>query len=152
MVRSDFLHNVKGKSLILLAVLCCMPMTADAANGIGDPKVQRTAMFGFATSFKDSVVCLTEIQTLDSAWIEPSHKFLMDRSLYSLQLQMYLESKGYKNAICTVFFDKDQRKLARTWRKMRRRYHKGFREFRYKLISAGEFSFHAEEYRPVIIE
>jgi len=113
--------------------------------------MQRVAMFGYAISFKDSVVCQTDIQTIDSAWIEPAHKFLVDRSLYSLQLQMYMEQQGHKNAVCTIFFDKNPRKLQRMWRKVHKRSQK-MDGLRYQALPVSAFRLKAEEYRPVIIE
>ena len=146
------------KTRLLLIALCSMlPLIASAATKEKKTKVveeavmQRVGILGFAVSFKDSVVCLTEVQVLDSAYIEPAHGFLQDRSLYSLQLQMHLERAGYKNAICTVFFDKKPHKLQRTLRKIRKKYS---RDASFHLIELPlkEFRFKAEEYRPVMIE
>ena len=147
---------------LMLAFCCLLPLATVTAQTdkapkkaaqkvVKEPVMQRVGMFGFAVSFKDSVVCLTEIQTLDSAYIEPAHGFLHDRSLYSLQLQMYLESLGYKNAVCTVLFDKKPHKLNRVMRKVRKKFERDA-SFRIKEVPVSEFRFKAEEYRPVILE
>lgn len=148
---------------LMLAFCCLLPLATVTAQTDKAPKkaaqkkvekepvMQRVGMFGFAVSFKDSVVCLTEIQTLDSTYIEPAHGFLHDRSLYSLQLQMYLESLGYKNAICTVLFDKKPHKLNRVMRKVRKKFERDA-SFRIKEVPVSEFRFKAEEYRPVVLE
>ncbi len=146
--------DIKSKIGLLIG---CLLITFTAAKAAGDdnaknqPKVTSVSMFGYATSFSDSIVCVTEIQPVDSVWLEPAHKFLMDRSLYSLQLQVYLEQQGYKNTICTIFYDKNPRKLQRVCRKVQKRARKA-EGMRYIDLPASEFRFKAEEYRPVIIE
>ncbi len=115
------------------------------------PRMQRVYMFGFAASFTDSICCLTDIQRIDSAWIEPTHKFLVDRSLYSLQLQNHMESvEGCKNAISSVFFTLKPNKLQRMWRKMRKRYERA-EGLRFSVLPENRFRFAAEEYREIII-
>ena len=143
-------------------VLCSLlPLVAEAApkdknpkaaqKVVKEPVMQRVGMLGFAVSFKDSVVCLTDIQTLDSTYVEPAHGFLHDRSLYSLQLQMHLEKAGYRNAVCTVLFDKKPHRLNRAVRKIRKKFERDA-SFRIKEVPVSEFRFKAEEYRPVILE
>lgn len=141
--------------LMMVALFCVWPLSARAAGEKETtqkkPVMKSVAMFGYAVSFKDSVVCLTEIQTIDSAWIEPAHNFLLDRSLYSLQLQMYMEQQGHKNAICTIFYDKNPRKLQRMWRKVYKRSQKQD-GLRYQELPVSAFRLKAEEYRPIIME
>ena len=142
------------KIRLLLIVLCGLvplAVAADEKDAGKEPKVQRVAMFGCAISFTDSVVCMTDIQTIDSAWIEPAHKFLLDRSLYSLQLQIYMEQQGHKNAICTIFYNKNPRKLQRMWQKVYKRILKQD-GLRYQELPVSAFRFKAEEYRPIIME
>lgn len=142
----------------LAAVLLCATLTAAAATNndkkvkvTEEPKMQRVYMLGFAISFKDSVACVTEIQPIDSAYLDAAHHFLLDRSLYSLQLQIHMERAGYKNAICNVFFDKKPMKLQRVLRKIHKRYERDA-SFHLKDLPVGEFRFKAEEYRPVLTE
>lgn len=133
----------------LLIALLCIVLSASAAR---KPEMTRIYMFGFAASFVDSVAYQTDIQQIDSAWIEPVHKFLVDRSLYSLQLQYYLESaEGRKNTICTVFFDKNPRKLQKRWSKVNRRYEK-VDDIRLMSLPAERFKFKAEEWKQITIE
>ncbi len=137
------------KSCGLLIALLCIVLSASAAK---KPEMTRIYMFGFAASFVDSVAYQTDIQQIDSAWIEPVHKFLVDRSLYSLQLQYYLESaEGRKNTICTVFFDKNPRKLQKRWSKVNRRYNK-VDDIRLMSLPAERFKFKAEEWKQITIE
>lgn len=121
------------------------------AQGAKEPKMKRLYMFGFAASFTDSVAYQTEIQRIDSAWID-EHKFLVDRSLYSLQLQYHLEGVEKKrNTTCTVFFNTNLRRLERKWRRVHRRYEK-VEGMHLTTLPREKFFFAAEEYRPIIIE
>ena len=107
-------------------------------------------MFGVGISFTDSVVYETEIQVLDSVWVNPDHNFLEDRSLYSLQLQYFMEHQGVKNAVCTVLFNKKESSLKSKWEKIRKR-HTQSEAQRFKIVPLTEFRFQPEEYRPIII-
>lgn len=71
---------------------------------------------------------------------------LMDRALYSLQLQYHVESTyGVNNNTCAVFFAKSQRKAERLWNKLRRRYSKD-QNVKFRELSATDFRFKAENY------
>lgn len=115
------------------------------------PEMRRVYIFGFAASFTDSTACQTVVQTIDSAWID-GHKFLVDRSLYGLQMQNYMETQEHsKNSICSIFFDTNPRKLQRIWRRVRKRYEKS-QGLQFKVIGEDRFHFIAEEYKPIIME
>ena len=135
--------------LILLAFSCLLPL-AVMADGGKVPKMQRVAMFGVGISFTDSVVYETEVQVLDSVWVNPGHDFLEDRTLYSLQLQYFMEQQGVKNAVCTVLFNKSPSSLKSQWEKIRKR-HTQSESQRFKIVPLSEFRFRPEEYRPIII-
>ena len=49
--------------------------------------VDKVYMFGFAASFNDSTVYFTNVQTVDSAWMDTKTKFLLGRDNYSYQLR-----------------------------------------------------------------
>ena len=61
-----------------LAALLWLALPLSAAK---KPEVKRIYMFGFAASLRDSTAFQTDIQTIDSAWIDPTHKILVDRAL-----------------------------------------------------------------------
>ena len=107
-------------------------------------------MFGFAASFTDSIACQTVVQRVDSAWLD-SHGFLVDRALYSLQLQMYMEQEEHlSGTIATVYFSSSERKMQRLWAKMQRKYDAA-QNLIFHITPAEKFKFTAEEYRPAII-
>ena len=59
-------------------------------------EMKRIYIFGFASSFNDSIVCFTDVQAVDSAWLNSKNHFLVSREDYSYQLRDYLEGEGYK--------------------------------------------------------
>ena len=147
-------EGVKNRIIILgLTIALCMGAVGVSAKS--KPVVKRVYMFGFSASFTDSLACLTSVQQLDSAWVDPSHGFLMDRALYSLQLQYYVEStKGISNNTCAVFYAKSRRKAERLYNKIRQRY-VGNEDVKLRELPEEEFRFKAENYienAPVQVE
>ncbi|MBQ7495241.1 MAG: hypothetical protein IJT75_05745 [Bacteroidaceae bacterium] len=130
--------------VILLSLICTL-----AAEAAKEPRMKPVYIFGFAASFTDSVACQTVVQRVDSAWVD-SHGFLVDRALYSLQLQMYMEQEEHlANAVTTVFFSRSERKMQRLWAKMQRKY-EAAQNLIFHVTPAEQFRFTAEEYRPAI--
>ena len=83
---------------------------------------QRMYMFGFAASFNDTIVHFTNIQAIDSAWVDGKTKFLMGRNLYSTMLRNYLEKNQLPYRTCVVFYDKSLKKLQKKYIKMKKLY------------------------------
>ena len=54
--------------------------------------VPKLYAFGFSASFNDSIVYFTDIQEIDSAWINEKTKFLISRDNYSYQLKNYFNN------------------------------------------------------------
>lgn len=132
----------------LIVVSLAIAMAASAGNK--GPQMQRVYMFGFGASLTDSIACQTQVQAIDSAWLD-SHKLLVDRSLYSIQLQFHLEqNEGVKNPICTIYFDKNERKLRKLWAKLKRRY-ESEPQIKLRQLDADRFRFKAEQYNPIIM-
>ena len=115
-------------------------------------KVERTTVyiFGFSASFTDSVAYITDVQQLDSAYIETKYDFLMDRVVYSDQLQTYLEAvKQMPNSTCTVFFHTKKNKLMEEYNKIRKRYG-GDESVMLKELTEGGFKFQSPVYEPPV--
>ena len=74
--------------MILLTLTFCNSTTVEAKVKVA-PKMY---IFGFSASFKNSIVYFTDIQELDSAWIDTKTKFLLGRDSYSAQLKDYLST------------------------------------------------------------
>lgn len=113
--------NLKFKYFGVLVCACLFVCASLPA------KVKKTPVyiFGFSASFTDSVAYITDIQCLDSAYIETKNGFLMDRMVYSDQLQTYLEGiKDMKNATSAVFFDIKKKNVQAEYNKIKKRYEK----------------------------
>lgn len=84
------------------------------------PKVY---IFGFSASFKNAVVYITDIQELDSAWIDSKTKFLLGRDTYSTQLKDYLtQSVNDPHRTCVVMFSTEKAKAEKKYMKLKRTY------------------------------
>lgn len=114
------------------------------------PKMSRVYMFGFAGSFTDSLACLTEISKVDTAWFN-DRKMLIDRALYSQQLQFFMEANGTNHAICSVIFDTSAKSLKKSWNKVKKRYQKA-QGLTFKIIPLSDFQFKPEEYRAIYMD
>ena len=84
----------------LVAILSWMTTETISAKS----KVQKVYLFGFAASFNDSTVYFTDIQEIDSAWVDDKTNFLHDRDQYSYQLRDYLAEKFEPNRTCITTF------------------------------------------------
>ncbi len=140
--------NRMARCLCCLAALLCLTLSLSAADK--EPKMKRVYMFGVAVSLIDSTAYQTDVQVIDSAWIEP-HQFLVDRALYSLQLQSHVETQEHhKNSICTIYFNTSPRKIQRKWAKVKKHCEKD-PSIHYQILPKERFCFKTEEYKPVII-
>ncbi len=102
-----------------IAALCCFALSVSAKS-----EMQKVYIFGFAASFNDSTVYFTNVQQLDSAWIDTKSKFLLSRENYSSQLGNYLAGKGLQNKVCVVSFDTKEKNAEKKLNKMVARYSK----------------------------
>ena len=85
---------------ILFFFACLLCQNAEAKV-----KQKPVYMFGFAISFTDSVGYMTDVQYLDSTYVDTKTKFLIARNMYSVQLQQYLQkNEGCKHPVTSVFF------------------------------------------------
>lgn len=98
---------------------------------------------GVSYSFTDTVVYITSVQEIDSAWVDAKTDFLSDRNYYSYQLKDYFIKKGEDKRICTVFFAQKRKDLNKKYVKMMKRFSKkGNVEI--KQIPDAEFRFKTE--------
>lgn len=129
-------------TLLTAALLAVGTFGSASAKRVVAPEMY---MFGFAASFADTIVCFTDIQRVDSAWIEKKSKFLQSRDMYAYQLRTFLsQTKQLPNRTCVVFYHKNRAKLEKKYVKMRRLYttnRKGRQHFDVRFLDAGEFKF-----------
>lgn len=100
-------------------------------------------IFGFSASFKDSIIYFTDIQKIDSAWIDSKTKFLLGRDNYAYQLKNYL-TKNINNPYrtCVVIFDRKKKEIEKKYAKLRAIYDtssKMHKDIRY--INNSDFKF-----------
>ena len=108
-------------------------------------QVEKMYMFGMAAAFTDTIVHFTNIQTVDSVWIESKNNFLQDRNEYSYQLRTFLRDRQQMpNRTCIVFYSPKREKLEKKYQKMQRLYgkdKKGVEHFDVRYIMDTEFRF-----------
>lgn len=112
-------------------------MTAFAVN-----KPAKVYMYGFAASFNDSTVCFTDIQEVDSAYIDSRTKFLYSRENYSYQLRDYLEQQGFTTPTCITVFALTRKDIEKKYDELRKRY-EGDGKFIIKEVKSPDFVFQA---------
>ncbi|MBR1688382.1 MAG: hypothetical protein IJ710_07610 [Prevotella sp.] len=99
-------------------------------------------MFGYAASFSDSVVYLTDVQEVDSAWIDGKTRFLLGRDNYSAQLREHFTEKQMPNRVCGVIFALKRSDAEKMYLKMTRRYTvKAKNKYEVKYLTANDFKF-----------
>ena len=109
--------------LLTAAVIVSAHTMSLTAKNVTVPKMY---MFGFAASFNDSIVHFTEIQELDSVWIDQKLKLMAGRENYSYQLRDYLTDKRQMpHRTCVILYNQDRQKLEKEYLKMKRIYTTG---------------------------
>ena len=127
--------------LILIALLALC--TTDA---VAKPKQAKVYVFGVSINLTDSVTYITDVQTLDPAYIDTKTGFLYDRSIYSQQLQIWIEyNMKQPNTTCTIFFSKNKSKLESKYVKVRDKIRKDDTTV-LKTIDTGKFKFIPQEW------
>ncbi|MBQ9637050.1 MAG: hypothetical protein IJV36_04015 [Prevotella sp.] len=105
------------RTLYLAIATALMPVSALAIN-----KLTPLYMFGFASSFNDSTVYITEIQRVDSSWIDTKTQFLYSRDNYSFQLRDHLKTDENPFPTCNVFFAEKRKQIEKKYLKLKKRY------------------------------
>lgn len=130
------------KKYIIVAL--CLMMGIGTANA-KKQQVEKMYMFGMAAAFTDTIVHFTNIQIVDSVWIESKNNFLQDRDVYSNQLRTFLRDKQQSpNRTSIVFYSTKREKLEKKYQKMKRLYgkdKKGVEHFDVRYIMDTDFKF-----------
>lgn len=101
---------------LILAALASVAMQPVFAGNIN-----KVYMYGFGASFNDSTVYFTDIQEVDSAWID-KQGFLYSRDNYSYQLRDYLVMQGMEHATCVTTWSKTRKELEKKLLYMKKKY------------------------------
>ena len=140
---------LKKIKFVLVMVMALGAFTTVGAKKVMMPKMY---MFGLAASFNDTIVHFTDIQEVDSTWIETKNKFLAERDNYSYQMRNYLEQKkNMPQRTCIVFYNKKRSKLEKKYLKMKRLYALGKdRKPHYDIRYLNQDDFHFQGIDPNI--
>lgn len=112
-------------------------------NAEAKVKQKPVYLFGFATSFADSLGYVTDIQYIESSYVDTKTKFLIGRNMYSVQLQQYLQqTEGCKHPITSIFFGGKKEKMEKKLLSIRHRYERE-RDFTLKNVA---YTFKPENY------
>ncbi|MCI6118952.1 MAG: hypothetical protein MR717_06640 [Prevotella sp.] len=141
------------KRLFCAAAVLLMTMgTLSTAVEAKPKQVPKVYIFGFSASFKNPVVYLTDIQELDSAWIDSKTKFLLGRDTYSTQLKEYLtQSVNDSHRTCVVMFSTEKAKAEKKYMKLKRTYTvkaKAKDGYDVKYLDRKDFSFETVDMSP----
>jgi len=97
--------------------------------------------FAVATCFNDSTIYISAISPLDGAQLEKKTHFLSQRSAWSSEFKMYLDSKYGDAHTSAFFFDTKKDKLEKKLLKLRRQYAKNKTLASVVEVPATDFSF-----------
>lgn len=129
------------KCLIATAMLLGVVIQVSAK----DKEVSKVYMFGFAASFNDSTIYITDIQEIKGAYVAERTKFLVNRDEYSYQLRNYLQGQGNAFPTCITSYAYDRKTIEKKFAKIKKRYidkNKG----RYIIVNISKEQF---TYQPV---
>lgn len=128
---------MKSKKIILTLATMFM-----ATGAWAELKPKTVFVYGFAASFNDSTVYFTDVQQLDSAYIDSKTKFLYSRENYSYQLRDYLDKLGFKNATCTTSFATTKKEAEKKYLALRKKYLEGG-HYNINYLKEQDFRYHA---------
>lgn len=106
---------------LLLAVTAaiCTSSTVSAKATVANEMY----IFGFAASFNDTIVHFTDIQRLDSTWIDSKTKFLLGRDHYSNQMRNYIAGTlNMPQRTCITIYATTRKKIEKEYMKLIRLY------------------------------
>lgn len=114
-------------------------------------------IFGFAASFNDSVVYFTEVQKLDSVWMDSKTDFMLGRENYSYQFRDFLrDSLASPHRTCIVMFSPKKKDINKKLAKFKKIYctpgkgnydvrHLSMEEFAFQIVDMSDPSIELSE-------
>lgn len=130
---------------ILRIIAVCILLLTAVGSQAKRPVACKIYMFGFAASFNDTIIHITDIQEIDSAWTNSKNKQLLGREQYSYQLRDYLsDSLQMSHRTCVVFYHQDRKKLEKKYSHLTRLYYMpkaGQQRYDIRRLEKGQFHF-----------
>lgn len=106
-----------------------------------------TYLFGIVMSLNDDTIYMTDIQLVDSAFIDEKTNFLYGRDSYSYQLREYMKSTGFDNPTCITSFATTRKAIEKKYVKFKKVFSKKLKEdATLKYIDSNSF-----EFKPIIV-
>ena len=129
-----------NKYTLLIIIMLTLTGVKASAKGTVSPQGY---MFGFVANFSDSVVYITDIQTVDSVWYDTKTKFLLGRSSYANQLRDYFSEKlNMPHRTCIVVFALNRKDIEKKYLKMKKLYTvKNVGRYDVKNLNESDFRF-----------
>lgn len=126
--------------LLSLAMALCLIVGAKKDKGVEPTTVY---MYGLSASFNDSIVYLTDVQKVDSAYFIKG-KFLGGLSEYTSQMNQYFSGKDGDRRTNAVFFKTTRTKAEKAYVKLRKRY--AGKDVDLRPLSESDFTFKPVRY------
>ena len=121
-------------------------LTLHAMPALSKARCTPVYIFGVSASFNDSIVYITDIQIIDSAWIEDKGNMLLGRLDYSYQLKAFVNAHGEANRTCLVSFAFKEKDIMKKYQRMKKRFSgtkKRPSKYDIREIDEEEFKFHS---------
>ncbi len=137
-----------------LAALVTILLILQALPAMSKVRCTPVYIFGVSASFNDSIVYFTDIQILDSAWIDEKGDLLVNRPEYSAQLRDYLVGRGENNRTCFVSFALKEKDIQKKFQKLQKQFNgskKNRKAFDVREIDDDEFQFDAVKPDPSLM-
>lgn len=115
---------MKTRKYIILLCATCMLMVFTNTAQANKRQIPQVYMFGFSASFNDSTIYFTDIQAVDSAWVDDKTGFLQGRNIYAQQLKDYLAANMQPNRVCFIMYAQKRKDIEKKYVKMKRLYTK----------------------------
>lgn len=127
------------RQLLIVTALLVGCVINGNAKGYRPAKIY---MFGFAASFNDSTVYLTDIQTVNAYLVNNRTKFLANREDYSYQLRNYLQSNGLEAyPTCITMFSENEKDATKKYLKLKEHYEKSKKKYSIKSLKDSQFKY-----------
>ena len=126
-------------ALLLSLTLVTLPVS-------GKVKCTPIYIYGVAASFNDSIIYITDIQIIDSAWIDTKTGFLMKRSDYTNQFRSHLLGRGHTNRTCMITFADNEKDIKKKYAKLQKKLlgtKKRPKKYDIRQVDEDEFKFYA---------
>lgn len=108
---------------IVMMLVAVMALGMSIETNAKKVQVPKMYIFGFAASFNDTIVHFTNVQEVDSAWIEKKNDFLQMRELYSYQMRDFLANKKQMpRRTCVIYANKNRKKVEKKYLKFKKLY------------------------------